>query len=54
MKNLKHFLNIDEISHKDLFKIIKNSHKLKSNYGKIQLPRKKILGMIFENPSTRT
>ena len=54
MKNLKHFLNIDEISHKDLFKIIKNSHKLKSNYGKIQLPRKKILGMIFEKPSTRT
>ena len=46
---MKHFLNIDEISSKEIFKIIKTSHKLKKNYGKIHLQKKKILGMIFEN-----
>ena len=51
---MKHFLNIDEISSKEIFKIIKTSHKLKKNYGKIHLQKKKILGMIFEKPSTRT
>ena len=51
---MKHFLNIDEISSKEIFKIIKTSHKLKKNYGKIYLKKKKILGMIFEKPSTRT
>ena len=51
---MKHFLNIDEISTKEIFKIIKTSHKLKKNYGKKYLKKKKILGMIFEKPSTRT
>ena len=51
---MKHFLNIDEISSKEILKIIKTSHKLKKNYGKIHLQKKKILGMIFEKPSTRT
>ena len=51
---MKHFLNIDEISSKEILKIIKTSHKLKKNYGKIYLKKKKILGMIFEKPSTRT
>ena len=51
---MKHFLNIDEISSKEIFKIVKTSHKLKKNYGKIHLQKKKILGMIFEKPSTRT
>jgi len=51
---MKHFLNIDEISSKEIFKIIKTSHRLKKNYGKIHLQKKKILGMIFEKPSTRT
>ena len=51
---MKHFLNIDEISTKEIFKIVKTSHKLKKNYGKKYLKKKKILGMIFEKPSTRT
>jgi len=51
---MKHFLNIDEISSKEIIKIVKTSHKLKKNYGKIHLKKKKILGMIFEKPSTRT
>lgn len=51
---MKHFLNIDEISSKEIFKIVKTSHKLKKNYGKTYLKKKKILGMIFEKPSTRT
>lgn len=51
---MKHFLNIDEISSEEILKIIKTSHKLKKNYGKIYLKKKKILGMIFEKPSTRT
>ena len=51
---MKHFLNIDEISSEEILKIIKTSHKLKKNYGKIHLQKKKILGMIFEKPSTRT
>ena len=44
---MKHFLNIDEISTKEIFKIVKTSHKLKKNYGKKYLKKKKILGMIF-------
>ena len=51
---MKHFLNIDEISSKEIFKIVKTSHKLKKNLGKTYLKKKKILGMIFEKPSTRT
>ena len=51
---MKHFINIDEIRTKEIFKIVKTSHKLKKNYGKIYLKKKKILGMIFEKPSTRT
>ena len=51
---MKHFLNIDEISTKEIFKIVKTSHKLKKSYGNKYLKNKKILGMIFEKPSTRT
>lgn len=54
MKKMKHFLNIHEINSKEIFKIVETSHKLKKNYGNIHLKKKKILGMIFEKPSTRT
>ena len=35
-------------------KLFLKSHRLKKNYGKVGLKRKKILAMIFEKPSTRT
>ena len=54
MKKIRHFLNIDELSKKDMDEILLKSHLLKKNYGKISFKRKKILAMIFEKPSTRT
>ena len=54
MKKIRHFLNLDELSKKDIHEIVYHSHKLKKNYGKISLKKKKILAMIFEKPSTRT
>ena len=46
---MKHFLNIDEISTKEIFKIIKTSHKLKKNYGKKYLKKKKIPCVYMQN-----
>ncbi|MBD22718.1 MAG: ornithine carbamoyltransferase [Alphaproteobacteria bacterium] len=54
MKKIRHFLNLDELSKKDIHEIVSKSHILKKNYGKTSLKRKKILAMIFEKPSTRT
>ena len=54
MQKLNHFLNINELSSKEIYNIVKKSHGLKKNYGKVKLKTKKILGMIFEKPSTRT
>ena len=54
MKKIRHFLNLDELSKKDIHEIVYHSHKLKKNYGKVSLKKKKILAMIFEKPSTRT
>ncbi len=54
MKKIRHFLNLDELSKKDVHEILLNSHSLKKNYGKKSLKKKKILAMIFEKPSTRT
>ncbi len=54
MKKINHFLNINELKKSEVFAIVKNSHILKKNYGKKKLKKKKILGMIFEKPSTRT
>ncbi len=51
---IRHFLNINELSKKDMSLIIKQAHFLKKNYGKKFLKEKKILAMIFEKPSTRT
>ena len=50
----RHFLNISELSKKDMWLIIKQAHFLKKNYGRKFLKEKKILAMIFEKPSTRT
>ena len=52
MKKIRHFLNLDELSKKDVHEILLNSHSLKKNYGKKSL-KKKILAMILK-PSTRT
>ncbi len=54
MKNLNHFLNINQLKNSDILKIVKDSHELKKKYGEKKLTKKKILGMIFEKPSTRT
>ena len=41
MKKIRHFLNLDELSKKDLNEILFKSHFLKKNYGKVGLKRKK-------------
>ena len=53
-KSFRHFLNLHEISKKDIDLILKYSHRLKKNYKTKQLKEKKILAIIFEKPSTRT
>ena len=53
-KSFRHFLNLHEISKKDIELILKYSHRLKKNYKTKQLKEKKILAIIFEKPSTRT
>ncbi len=52
--SFKHFLNIDELSSKEIKKILSESHNLKKNYKNKKFSDKKILAMIFEKPSTRT
>ena len=54
MKKIRHFLNLDELSQDDIYGIVSDSQKLKKSYGELELKKKKILGMIFEKPSTRT
>ena len=54
MKDIRHFLNLDQINTKDIHSIMAKSHILKKKYGKISLKKKKTLAMIFEKPSTRT
>ena len=54
MKEIRHFLNLDELSNKDILEILSKSHALKKTYGKTTLKKRKILAMIFEKPSTRT
>ena len=54
MTKVNHFLNLNEISSGEIFKILEKSHFLKKNFGKIFFPEKKTLAMIFEKPSTRT
>ncbi len=54
MKDIRHFLNLDQINTKDIHSIMAKSHMLKKKYGKISLKKKKTLAMIFEKPSTRT
>jgi ornithine carbamoyltransferase len=51
---MRHFLNINKLSTKEMLLIIKQAHFLKKNYGRKFLEEKKILAMIFEKPSTRT
>ena len=53
-KKIRHFLNINNLSTKEMLLIIKQGHFLKKNYGRRFLDQKKILAMIFEKPSTRT
>ena len=38
---IKHFLNLNEISTKEIKKIIKHSHDLKKTYGEKKLNKKK-------------
>ena len=54
MKKIRHFLNLHELSQSDMHEIVSESHRLKKNYGKFTLKKKKVLAMIFEKPSTRT
>ena len=54
MKKIRHFLNLHELSQSDMHKIVSESQRLKKDYGKFTLKKKKILAMIFEKPSTRT
>ena len=53
-KKIRHFLNINKLSTKEMLLIIEKGHFLKKNYGRKFLKEKKILAMIFEKPSTRT
>ena len=55
MKNeIRHFLNLNELTKEEMYLIVKKSHLLKKNYGQKYFKEKKILAMIFEKPSTRT
>jgi len=53
-KKIRHFLDINKLSTKEMLLIIKQGHFLKKNYGRKFFEEKKILAMIFEKPSTRT
>ena len=53
-KKIRHFLNINKLSTKEMLLIVKKAHFLKKNYGSKFLKEKKTLAMIFEKPSTRT
>ena len=54
MTKVNHFLNLNEISSDQIFKILEKSHFLKNNYGKIFFSEKKNFSDDFEKPSTRT
>ena len=41
MKNLNHFLNINQLKNSDILKIVKDSHELKKKYGEKKLTKKK-------------
>ena len=41
MTKVNHFLNLNEISSDQIFKILEKSHFLKNNYGKIFFSEKK-------------
>ena len=41
MKKIRHFLNLDELSQDDIYGIVSDSHKLKKNYGELELKKKK-------------
>ena len=49
MKKIRHFLNLDELSKKDLNEILLKSHFLKKLW-KSGFKKKKILAMILKNP----
>ncbi|MBQ4178545.1 MAG: ornithine carbamoyltransferase [Elusimicrobia bacterium] len=54
MKNLKHILSIYDLSSKEIWTIIQSAIKLKKQKkSKFQL-KGKVIGLIFEKPSTRT
>ena len=42
MTKVNHFLNLNEISSDQIFKILEKSHFLKNNYGKIFFSEKKL------------
>ncbi|MAY90965.1 MAG: ornithine carbamoyltransferase [Rickettsiales bacterium] len=52
--NLRHFLDIDLIDSDTIKHLINLGHKLKKTKKNKKFLHKKILGMIFEKPSTRT
>ena len=43
MKKIRHFLNLHELSQSDMHKIVSESHRLKKDYGKFTLKKKKII-----------
>ena len=47
MKKIRHFLNLHELSQSDMHKIVSESHRLKKDYGKFTLKKKKNSGNDF-------
>ena len=47
MKKIRHFLNLHELSKSDVHEIVSESHRLKKNYGKFTLKKKKNPGNDF-------
>ena len=54
MKNLKHILSIYDLSSKEIWTIIQSAIKLKKQKKSKFLLKGKVIGLIFEKPSTRT
>ena len=54
MKNLKHILSIYDLSSKEIWTIIQSAIKLKKEKKSKFLLKGKVIGLIFEKPSTRT
>ena len=54
VNSIRHFIDLDEISTKQIRSILDLSHKIKRSKSRKKILKNKFLSMIFEKPSTRT